>query len=212
MRLWNVLILAPYHSFTRSDRAPGRRDLKWDPWDLDTLLLLQLIPYCGWLIWLAQISVTHIYCISRRCIPLRFMGGSYLSLLCVVVIHSRLTGFFHTWLLLPRFRLPWDGGVGEVADASETPKIQSGVFSRDDRKGKNKREVEQRHKGIFHISGSSTVHHLTQGKRVWRPVSPTFQKPSPSMKSGVRVCSENKPNSITAGAVTAAERLDKITQ
>lgn len=34
------------------------------------------------------------------------------------------------------------------------------------------------------------------------------------MKSGVRVCRgcrENKPNSITAGAVTAVERADKIT-
>lgn len=38
---------------------------------------------------------------------------------------------------------------GEVADASDTPKIQSGVSSRDDRKGKNKREAEQGRKGIF---------------------------------------------------------------
>lgn len=49
---------------------------------------------------------------------------------------------------------------------------------------------------------------------VWWPVSPTFQIPSPSMKSGVKVCrgcSENKPNSIMGRAVTAIETNDKIT-
>lgn len=143
------------------------------------------------------------------------MRGSYLSApTCSVLCscHSQeVDRLFPHLITVSKVQATWRWGGG-VADASETQKIQSGVSSRDDRKGKNKRDVEQGRKGIFHISGSSTVYHLMQRKRVWRPVSPTFQKPSPSMKSGVRVCSENKPNSITAGAVTAAERLDKITQ
>lgn len=75
-------------------------------------------------------------------------------------------------------------------------------------------EEDQRHRSIFHkqLLRYSILDNVE--KRAWRPVSPTFQIPSPSMKSGVKVCrgcSENKPNSITAGAVTAVERADKIT-
>lgn len=70
------------------------------------------------------------------------------------------------------------------------------------------------HRSIFHYQPLRYSILDNVEKRAWRPVSPTFQIPSSSMKSGVKVCrgcSENKPNSITAGAVTAVERADKIT-
>lgn len=75
-------------------------------------------------------------------------------------------------------------------------------------------EEDQRHRHIFHIQLLRYSILDTVQKRAWRPVSPTSQIPSPSMQSDVKVCkgsSENKPNSISAGALTAVERADKIT-